>query len=144
MIFIGSGIEAGKVRRATEGNPWIHFVGPKLGLERVPYFAISQVFLMPGLVGLAVLDCFALGVPLVTCRHSQHSPEIEYLEPGVNGIVVEKSDDPASYADAVVSILSDKELHARLVQGCQESQKKYSLEEMVRRFVEGIEGALRA
>jgi len=144
MIFIGSGIEAGKVRRAAEGNSWIHFVGPKLGLERVPYFAISQVFLMPEVVGLAVLDCFALMVPLVTCHHSQHGPEIEYLEPGVNGIVVEKSDDPAAYADAVVSILSDKELHARLVQGCQGSQKKYSLDEMVRRFVEGIEGALRA
>jgi L-malate glycosyltransferase len=38
--------------------------------------------LMPGLVGLAVLDAFADGIPRVTTVIEYHSPEIEYLVPG--------------------------------------------------------------
>ena len=91
MLFLGTGTDAPIVKQFAESRPWVHYVGPRYGIERVPYFLLSDAFLMPGLVGLAVLDCFALGTPLLTTKFPYHSPEIEYLEPGVDGIVSENS-----------------------------------------------------
>lgn len=142
MIFIGSGLEVYKVQEASRKYSWIHYVGPKFGIERVPYFALSQVFLMPGLVGLAILDCFAMEVPLITTRHSNHSPEIEYLINGMNGIMVDDSDDPEAYASEVISVLIDEQKRQSLVEGCRKSRINYGIEAMVDRFVNGIVKAL--
>ena len=54
--------------------------------EIVPYFELADVCLMPGAVGLTILDTFALETPLITTRLSDHGPEIEYLRPEQNGI----------------------------------------------------------
>ena len=84
MLFLGAGTDASIVERFASSRPWVHYAGPRYGTARVPYFMLSDVFLMPGLVGLAVLDCFALETPLLTTRYPYHSPEIEYLEAGVD------------------------------------------------------------
>jgi hypothetical protein len=47
----------------------------------VPYFILSKLVLMPGLVGLAVLDASALEVPLVTTAVPYHTPELTTLKP---------------------------------------------------------------
>ena len=87
MILVGDGPMQGTVERAARSHPWIHYVGSKFGPERGPYFAISRVMLMPGLVGLAIIDSFAAGTPIFTTDAPVHSPEIAYLENGVNGIM---------------------------------------------------------
>ena len=74
MIFVGSGADAGLVSQAARRHDWIHYVGPKFGRELVPYFMASKLLLMPGLVGLVVLDSFACEVPLVTTNVAYHSP----------------------------------------------------------------------
>jgi glycosyltransferase involved in cell wall biosynthesis len=142
MIFIGSGIDAPLIREMSSKCSWVHYVGPKFNLEKVPYFAISHLFLMPGLVGLAVLDCFALRVPIVTMRNSLHSPEIEYLESGHNGIIADSSDDPKTFAEAVVNLLKCEEERLKLVEGCRASTSKYSIENMAENFGRGIQLAL--
>ncbi|HEU4561391.1 MAG TPA: glycosyltransferase family 4 protein, partial [Longimicrobium sp.] len=142
LIVIGAGPDARKVSEAARRHPWIHYVGPRFDDEKVPYFAISKLLLLPGLVGLAVLDAFALETPLVTTDVDFHSPEIDYLDNGVNGVVVSPSDDPAAYAVAVAELLEDEPRRARLVQGCRESRAHYSVEEMAARFTEGVLGAL--
>ena len=142
MLFLGTGSDAPIVKRFAESRPWVHYVGPRYGTERVPYFLVSDVFLMPGLVGLAVLDCFALGTPLLTTNFRYHSPEIEYLEPGVDGIVSEDSLD--GYVSAVVEVLESKELRQGLKLGCQRKSRRYTTANMVGRFAQGIENALEA
>ena len=67
----------------------------------------STLLLMPGLVGLAVVDSFATGCPLVTVDLPFHSPEIEYLENGVNGVCLPAGTTPTAYAEAVVELLGD-------------------------------------
>ena len=47
--------------------------------------AISDVFLLPGKVGLAILDAFAV----LTTRLDIHCPEIEYLEEDRNVLVTD-------------------------------------------------------
>lgn len=142
LIFIGSGIERHVVEAAAETHDWIHSVGPKFGDDLAQHFALARVFVMPGLVGLAILDSFVLEVPLVTTVDALHSPEIAYLEDGVNGVMV--SDDGANggFASAVASILTDDDLHARLVDGCRRSAHSYSVENMAELYADGVMAAL--
>jgi L-malate glycosyltransferase len=91
MIIIGSGIETNKVKKASETYNWIHYEGPKFDEDRVIYFKISKVQLMPGLVGLGILDSFALQTPIVTTNFPFHSPEFSYLVNGENGIITADS-----------------------------------------------------
>ena len=50
---------------------------------------MSKLFLMPGLLGLAVLDAEVMGLPVVTTRYPWHSPEIAYLRDGETGVIVD-------------------------------------------------------
>jgi glycosyltransferase involved in cell wall biosynthesis len=142
MIFIGAGPESARVKSASEKYQWIHYVGPKFNEDKVPYFMLAKLFLMPGLVGLAVLDCFALETPLVTTNVPYHSPEIDYLVDGVNGVIVGNSADPVIYANRVSSLLNDQDSRERLVAGCRAAQERYTLDEMVERFATGVISAL--
>lgn len=144
LVVVGAGPEQGKFVEAARRHPWIHYVGPKFDDAKVPYFAISKLLLMPGLVGLAVLDAFALETPLVTTSVDFHSPEIDYLDDGVNGVVVSPPDDPRLYAAKVVELLSDEELRQRLVRGGRESRTRYTVENMAANFTSGILSALDA
>jgi glycosyltransferase involved in cell wall biosynthesis len=140
MIFLGAGIEAYKVGNASGNYPWIHYLGPKFGADRVPYFKMAHVFLMPGLVGLAILDSFALEVPLITTKYEFHSPEIDYLVNGENGIITEN--DLNSYTQEIVNILTNRECRTKLISGCQKASLKYTNENMVRNFAQGIKRSL--
>ena len=142
MIFIGSGKDVSLVKEFDGKYDWVHYVGPKFGSEIVPYFLIADLFLMPGLVGLAILDCFVMNVPLVTINHNNHSPEISYLEDGVNGIIIKKND-PEKYAEAIINLFRDDELLINLRKGCMASSGKYTLDNMVNNFQNGIIQALK-
>jgi glycosyltransferase involved in cell wall biosynthesis len=98
---------------------------------------------MPGLIGLGILDTFALETPLITTDVPIHSPEIEYLQSGVNGVMVEDSMNPRSYANAVVHLLENEEMRQKLISGCQSARNMYTIENMVERFAQGVIKALR-
>lgn len=136
IIVIGAGTDAHLVTEAAGSRPWIHYVGPKFGLDKVKHFKISSLFLMPGLVGLAVLDSFALQTPTITTQYPFHSPEIEYLEQDINGVVTE--DTVQAYARSVVEMLRDDNKRRKLVEGCKVSAGKYTVEQMAENFANGI------
>ena len=110
----------------------------------MPYFLLAKLALMPGGVGLGVLDSFVLDTPMVTTDVSYQGPEIEYLLDGVNGLVVAGDPGPREYASAVVSTLRDDALLARLRQGCRERRELYTIEAMVENFAAGVRAALAA
>jgi glycosyltransferase involved in cell wall biosynthesis len=140
VILIGAGADARLAIEFAAARDWVHYVGPKFGTERIPYFAISDVFLMPGLVGLAVLDSFALGTPIVTTKYPFHSPEIEYLEHGKNGLISE--DNVSSYSQAVIDLVLDPYKLRSPRENARHSGEKYSVEAMISNFAEGIVRAL--
>ena len=142
LIMIGGGPDEAIAYEAARQSGWIHYVGPKFNEERVPYYMLSKLSLMPGLVGLTVLDSFALEVPLITTNVPFHSPEIEYLKNEINGVIVEPSDDVEFYAATVAELLRDSARRQTLVDGCKRSGRDYTLEEMVERFAQGIAMAL--
>lgn len=142
MLMIGAGSDAHIIIETASENPWIHYLGSKFGEAKVPYFAISKLFLIPGSVGLAILDSFSLGVPLVTTKNPDQAPELDYLIDGVNGILVQGDITPAYYAKVVSQLLINEDKLNGLVKGCRESAKIYTIENMVENFAEGIVKAL--
>lgn len=144
LICVGGGVRSDVISHAADRYSWVHYVGPKFGEDLARCFSLAQVFLLPGAVGLAVQDSFVFRTPLITTSAGLHGPEIAYLESGTNGIIVEGDGSRGSYASAVASVLSDKDLHGRLVEGCIASADLYSVESMAARFAGGVLDALEA
>jgi len=144
MIFVGAGSQEHFVQQAAAQFPWIHYVGPVFDDERVPYIKCAKVMLNPGLVGLSVLDALALEVPMVTTAIPFHSPEIDYLQDGVNGLIVEDPGDIQAFANVVGELLHNPPALARLCEGCRDSRSQYSIENMAENFTTGLLAALDA
>ncbi len=136
VIFIGNGPEQGKVEWEAHEYDWIHYVGQKFGQDRAVYFKASQALLMPGLVGLAIVDSFVARTPLFTTDIRSHSPEISYLQHGINGVVTPFS--ISHYANAVAEFFESEELQKRLREGCQRDASVYTFAHFVERFASGI------
>jgi glycosyltransferase involved in cell wall biosynthesis/peptidoglycan/xylan/chitin deacetylase (PgdA/CDA1 family) len=140
LILVGGGPEQAAVQRLIDDLPWVHWVGPRFGKEKAEFLAISNAFLLPGAVGLAILDAFAAGLPMLTTRLKIHGPEIAYLEEGVNGLMSDS--DPSAFAEAVSSVFSRSDRLAQLQAGAIASAEKYSIENMVANFRGGIRSSL--
>jgi L-malate glycosyltransferase len=140
LIIVGGGPEQDAVLRFTEGLDWVHWVGPQFGKRKAELMAISDAFLLPCKVGLAVLDAFAAGLPLITTKFEFHAPEIEYLEEGVNGLISDA--EPGAFAETVLSLLSRTDYLASLRAGASASAGKYSIENMAKNFRRGIRSCL--
>lgn len=142
FIVIGDGPLRGLVERFCASRDWCKWVGAKHGREKILHMMLGRVTLNPGMVGLNVLDCFAAEVPMVTSDSILHSPEIAYIDSGENGLIA--IDGLRGFVDGASSVVTDDELHARLVRGCAASAEKYTLEQMVENFCGGIVNALQA
>jgi hypothetical protein len=73
---------------------------------------------------------------LFTTDLRSHSPEISYLEHGMNGVLTPFS--ISHYANAVVEFFESEELQKRLREGCQRGARVYTFEHFVERFASGI------
>lgn len=143
LVIAGTGPEAGTVRETARRHPWIHAVGPVFGRQKAVFGRLADVMLMPDLVGLAILDAFALETPLVTTAAAfDRSPEVEYLQHGVNGLVVATDLSPRAYGIAVADLLTSQARLATLREGCRASTGRYTVSEMSSRCASGIEAAL--
>lgn len=142
LLIVGGGPLADEVVRFCGDHPWTKYLGVRKGQDKVDAMALSRVTLNPGLVGLGILDTFVCRVPMVTTDCGVHSPEIAYLYNDENGVMT--ANDSAAYVEAVRRVLTDDALHARLVSGCARSAARYSLDNMVSRFADGIERCLAA
>ena len=144
LIVVGSGVDRHRVEAAASRHSWIRYLGPLFGIEKVEILRLGRVFMMPGLVGLAIFDRAAAGLPIVTTAYPYHSPEIAYLEPGRNGLIIEDWQNPVAYARGVISVLQDDAFRAQLAQGAAEIAAVNTMERMVQCFCDGIFAALSA
>jgi glycosyltransferase involved in cell wall biosynthesis len=136
LLALGAGPEQVHFELAAQKYPWFHYLGPRFGRQKAPFFKLSDVFLIPGAVGLAILDAFAAGLPIISTDVPIHGPEIEYLEEGQNGLMT--ACDVEDYAGSVARLLTDsRNLHALQV-GALAAATKYSVETTVANFRRGI------
>ena len=136
LVLIGDGHYGPWLREQAEKEAWIRPVGSLYGTEKAELLAVSDVFLLPSMVGLSILDSFAAGLPLLSARFNNHSPEIAYLKDDVNGLMTDATVD--AYSDAIVRVLSDEGLRKALSAGARQSADVYSVDAMIENFTQGI------
>ncbi|ARA94535.1 MAG: glycosyltransferase [Deltaproteobacteria bacterium] len=97
LLIIGGGPEREPMEQWVRARnlPDVHFLGSIPRLEdSAPYLYAADVMVLPGYVGLVINHAFGMGLPLVT-QHPPgnipfHGPEIESLEHGYNGFMVQR------------------------------------------------------
>jgi L-malate glycosyltransferase len=141
LIVVGDGPDRPLLDDAAGRYPWIHTVGAHFGVAVAPYLRLARLTLLPGAVGLGVVDSLVAGCPMITRAVPDHRPEIDYLKPGVNGVMVSSLDE-TSYARAIVRVLSDEVERQGLIDGCRSSAVELSMDQMVERFAGGVAAAL--
>jgi L-malate glycosyltransferase len=144
LLIVGGGAGQRELEERAAALPWLHVLGPRFGRDRAIALAAADVTLIPGAVGLGVIDSLVAGTPLVASADSPHGPELAYLRDGDNGRLVAGGGDPSRYAAAVLEVLTDPALHRRLVAGCARDAERYTIDAMVARFADGIRCALAA
>lgn len=140
LVVVGDGPSRSLLTDAAATRPWIYWTGVQRGAEKAAWFRAADLYLSPGAVGLHVLDAFCSGLPLITTANARHGPEVAYVVSGRNGFIV--ADDEASYAAVVLRLLGDATLLQRIRDAASEDARLYTLDNMVQRFVDGIEGCL--
>jgi glycosyltransferase involved in cell wall biosynthesis len=138
LLLVGGGPDIHLAHSEAALHPWIHVTGPLFDRQRAVALKSSKVFLLPGLVGLAILDSFAAGVPIVTTDFPYHSPEIAYLRDGENGLMVSPGNDIEQFARAVVGLLANDPLRSTLAAAARADAARYNASRMAENFSEGI------
>ena len=136
LIVIGAGPKQNQLQTELAGMDWIHYLGPIFGNERAPYFRLAHLSLMPYLTGLGILDAMVAGLPYLVTGQRATNPEIEYLVPGVTGLVT--GDDPQLFADAVLDLVADKTRLRSMSEAASRESEQYSIENMANNFAGGI------
>ncbi len=141
MVVIGDGPSMPQLRVAAATRPWMHLLGVRKGREKALYFRMGDVMLNPGLVGLHIVDAFCAGMVMMTTRTARHSPEVAYLRDGENGVY--SDDTPSAYSKVVLDVIQDPVRLQRMKASALADSERYTLENMVQRFADGIEAAVR-
>lgn len=140
LVLIGNGPDRLWLESAIADEPWIHYLGSKYGRESALYYKMADVFLLAGTAGLAVVDCFAAGLPILATALPTHPPEISYLLDGYNGRIAPH--DAEAFAASIVEVLSNEILRAKLRSGSREAGSRYTMEAMIENFRMGIKRCL--
>ncbi len=136
LLLVGDGPLRAQVESFARARSWVHFAGPKFGRDKAVLLSLAEMWLNPGLVGLGILDAFCARLPLLTTDLPLHSPEIEYLEPAKNGLIVQP--DAGAFADAIESLLNDPARLLAMRAGAEASSHRYSIEAMAENFAAGV------
>ena len=141
LLMVGDGPFREIVRDAVSGSAGgIVWVGSQVGRNKAVALRCARILTNPGMVGLGIIDSFISGVPMVTCDIPTHSPEIEYLQSGVNGLITRSS--VQSFVDGVVGLLADETRLLAMAEACRRDAAVYTLQAMVGNFAGGIRNCL--
>ncbi len=141
LLVVGAGPSSSEVLEYAASRPWIHSLGVRKGREKAAYFRLANIMFNPGLLGLHILDSFAIGLPLISTTNALHSPEIAYIENGKNSVLV-NSDNPEDYAAAAIKLFEDESYYDSLSARALQDSQLYTLDNMVGNFFHGIQRAL--
>ena len=97
-VIVGDGPDREELVGAANGLP-VSFLGYRSGDSLRRLLLASNVVYLPGMVGLAIVEAFCAGRPLLTIDHDFHSPEITYLRHGENGVLIPSFDSQLAAAE---------------------------------------------
>jgi glycosyltransferase involved in cell wall biosynthesis len=137
IIIIGPGISPDESKE-IERLPNITYLGPIYDQKLVStYYKMSDLFIMPGAIGLAINQAFYYGLPVIIENVNQ-GPEAYYLYDNKNGMYYSK-DDVVDLNNKIMSICGDDVLHNKFSKRAKDTIKnEASLETMISGFTNAI------
>ena len=92
LVLVGSGMNEELEQRINRKNTiYLGEIHDPENIQISKIFKMSDIFSLPGHVGLGLNQAFFWGLPIVT-EEGDQPPEIHYLEDGVNGFIVAEND----------------------------------------------------
>jgi glycosyltransferase involved in cell wall biosynthesis len=138
LVFVGpdeSGMRARLEQMAGKLglSPRVHFCGPLYGKFKWGAYRDADIFVLPSQnenFGNAAAEAVAAGTPVIVTRDCGIAP----LLADVAGLAV--THEVAAVSQALTRVLTDRELHARLVAGCRVVASQLGWEEPIRQMEE--------
>lgn len=140
ILIIGPGIPDELVIGIEETKN-IHYYGPVYDpIKIAELYSLSDIFCMPGAIGLAINHAFYYGLPVVV-EDGEHNPEIIYLKDGQNGFLYKKGDIEDLKA-RVLYLLENPEQYNQFSKKAKETIKtEAAIENMAKAFIDAIKYA---
>jgi glycosyltransferase involved in cell wall biosynthesis len=114
ILFVGDGPSRGELERKL--GAFARFAGYRTGQDLADHYAAGDVFAFSSLTetfGNVVLEAMASGMPVVALRAGGVGDTVQH---GKTGLVVEQSDPPERFADAVLSLVCQPDRRCKMAQ----------------------------
>lgn len=138
LHIIGDGPEINLIKQYQSKIKSIYSYGAIYDEELLgQYIYASDVTVIPGYVGLSIVHSFAYGNPLITCKMTIdgpfHSPEIEYLHHGKNGLLCDSTAE--SIAENISYLLDNEDVLKVMSQSALDTvENECSVDNMIEGF----------
>ena len=140
LHVVGDGPLRLQCEQAANGREWVHYHGPRRGQDLRELALASDIAIVPGRVGLAVLEMASAGLPVATFAVSRHGAEIAYLKDGINGLFLSGDIDAA--AKELGTLLADRPALERMRSEALSTASKYTILRMAVNFADGVVASL--
>lgn len=141
LLIVGGGPLADEVAAETAQDDFIHYSAPLHGTQKALALAVADVYWMPGVGGLSIVDAFVAGLPIVICENQYHPPEFDYIS-DQNSLVLPTDAEATDFAKATLDLLHDTGRFTELHQQSLADGSRYGLDSMVQNFAAGVVAAL--
>ena len=140
FVLIGDGPELARIRSLASGRAHVRLPGALDDRGVAQWLACATAVAIPGRVGLVANHAFAHGVPIVARITDLNAPEVEYVENGCNGVLVDG--DVAEFGSALAELVDAPDRRDELAAGALATAATLGLGPMVSTFDEGVRAAL--
>jgi glycosyltransferase involved in cell wall biosynthesis len=140
LNIVGDGPLRSQCEQAANGRDWVHYHGFQRGQSLRELALASDIAIIPGRVGLAVMEMASAGLPMATFAVSRHGAEIAYLKDGINGLFLSKDINAA--AKELRTLLTDRPALERMRHQALSTASKYTVRRMAVNFADGVMASL--
>ncbi|HIP11476.1 MAG TPA: glycosyltransferase [Arcobacter sp.] len=136
LLIVGPTNDEEIIRR-MKNNEFTNYLGPIYDKKKIAeLFYISDLFCIPGHIGLGLIEAMYWGLPVITLN-VKHAPEIYYLVSNKNGFLLENKNE---LSEKFQSIEKDKDLLNNMSSYAKMTyQEKASVEKMLKGFINALD-----
>lgn len=136
LIIAGDGEMRPSVEKRCR-EEWLTYLGRVDEHAKGALATHVQVLLNPGRVGLIAVDSFRLAAPIVTLQDPFHAPEFEYIAPANSAVCIDVDDAAAR----LVELIDSPGLLRAMQRAALDRAETLTLDNMIRRFADGVQSA---
>ncbi len=140
LHIVGDGPLRPMCEEEANRREWVHYHGAQRGQDLRDLALASDIAIIPGRIGLAVLEMAGAGLPMATFADSQHGAEIAYLKDGVNGLLLNTEINAA--AEQLGALLVNRPALERMRREALAMASKYTVSNMAANFADGVTASL--